>query len=82
MNRKYPMYIMIVSIAVIGLMFFINKEDNNGKVVMESIPEKTYEQGLWDGFNRTIKYLDKTGYIKDTLRIEITEIDSALHVIQ
>jgi hypothetical protein len=82
MNRKYPLYIMIVSIAVIGLMFFINKEDKNGKVNMESIPEKTYEQGLWDGFNRTIKYLDKTGYMKDTLRIEITELDSMLHVKQ
>jgi hypothetical protein len=43
---------------------------------------KTYEQGLWDGFNRTIKYLDIKGVIKDTIHInvsEISKIDSILH---
>ena len=47
---------------------------------MDSI--KIYEQGLWDGFNKTIKYLDMKGVIKDTIRININqigELDSVLH---
>lgn len=47
--------------------------------------EEGYQQGLWDGFNGTIKYLDMKGVIKDTINInisEISKIDSILHSIK
>jgi hypothetical protein len=40
-----------------------------------------YEQGLRDGFIRTLKYLEHKNYLtKDTVIIKNREIDSVLHL--
>ena len=42
--------------------------------------KKTYEQGLWDGYNRTMKYINgQEFHVGDTLRIKVSTADSLLH---
>jgi len=83
--EKRRILIIIMVLVMIGVAVF-NVLDENTAKVGETITNssgdlvgKTYEQGLWDGFNRAFIYLDHTGQIKDSLTIEITIADSILH---
>lgn len=80
MNKRVGTIIVIFAILALIAMPFIKKA-NHTRFIDSKIADttKTYEQGLWDGFNKTMKYLDQIGYIKDTVHIEITKLDSVLH---
>jgi hypothetical protein len=83
MDRKKVLIAGFIILAIIALgTEFIEKTKNGGLDTkqVEIVHQQTYEQGLWDGFNRTIEYLDSKGYlIEGKLKIEITEVDSVLH---
>jgi hypothetical protein len=83
MDRKKVIIVGFIILAIIALgTEFIGKVKNGGLNAeqVQTVQQKTYEQGLWDGFNWTIEYLDSKGYLIDgTLKIEITEVDSVLH---
>jgi hypothetical protein len=84
MNNKIKILsvgIMIVTLLAIAGQFLFKEKRNSVSVEQQEISnQKTYEQGLWDGFNRTLEYLNYKGYlIKDTMSVEITEVDSVLH---
>lgn len=79
-NKKIILAFMIIVIFITFGANFILKQKNGGLTTEQvQMTDKTYEQGLWDGFNQTMKYLDKEGYLKDTVKIEITTLDSMLH---
>jgi hypothetical protein len=79
-TKKLIIGFIVLALLSIGIEF-INKTKHGGLDTkqVEITQQKTYEQGLWDGFNKTMKYLDQIGYIKDTVHIEITKLDSVLH---
>jgi hypothetical protein len=81
MNSKNLIIGFIFLVLLSTGIEFIFKEKHGGLDTkqVEITETKTYEQGLWDGFNKTMKYLDQIGYIKDTVHIEITKLDSVLH---
>jgi hypothetical protein len=84
MNRNLAIVIVLLGLfAFISIPFINVTRTPTGKNTDTEINSgKTYEQGLWDGFNQTIKYLDMKGIIKDTIRLNVTEIskiDSILH---
>lgn len=67
---------ILVFILVYSLFFYKNDELKFKEVKPE---EPTYYQGLWDGFNGTVKYFEDKGYLKDTtINIEITELEKYL----
>ena len=79
-SKKLIIGFIVLALLSIGIEF-ITKQKHGGLDTkqVEITQTKTYEQGLWDGFNKTMKYLDQIGYIKDTVHIEITKLDSVLH---
>lgn len=85
-NTDKRTFLKILMIGIFIVVGAYSLYDKNTARVGETITStsgdligKTYEQGLWDGFNRAFVYLDHTGQIKDTLKIEITIADSILH---
>lgn len=80
MNRKLIVGFIALALLTFGIQFIYKQKHGGLDAEKVEITEtKTYEQGLWDGFNGAFKYLDYTGQIKDTLHIEITIADSILH---
>jgi hypothetical protein len=81
MNRRIMIIAMMFAMLAISGIWLTLNEKNGGldKEQVQIVETKTYEQGLWDGFNGAFRYLDYTGQIKDTLHIEITIADSILH---
>jgi predicted PurR-regulated permease PerM len=83
MNRNLAIVIVLIALFAFISIPFINVTRTSTVKNIDST--RTYEQGLWDGFNGTIKYLDMKGVIKDTIHInvnEISKIDSILHSIR
>lgn len=78
---KIIVILLIMVFLVVGAEVLYKQEKKGATPVqIELIDQKTYEQGLWDGFNRTLEYLNSKGYlINDTMKVEITEVDSVLH---
>jgi hypothetical protein len=77
-------FILFITIIAIGIFFVVVQKHKGFKpstvVLTEQNPQKTYEQGLGDGFNKTVKYLHDKNYLtKDSIKIEIKELDSVLH---
>lgn len=73
---------MIIAFLAIAVFQIASKQKNKGLDIeqVRTAEDKTYEQGLWDGFNRTLDYLNSKKYLtKDSIKIEITELDSVLH---
>jgi hypothetical protein len=83
--KRILSFLLFVTIILMGIFFVVKQRHNSFKPIgykpiEDVITQKTYEQGLWDGFNRTLKYLEHKNYLtKDTVKIDITEIDSVLH---
>ncbi len=79
-QKKIIVVFILLALLSIGIKF-IAKQKSGGldEKQVVTVQQKTYEQGLWDGFNGAFKYLDYTHQIKDTLHIEITIADSILH---
>lgn len=64
---------IVIIIIDISLIIKIKRKHDSFK--------PTYEQGLRDGFIRTLKYLEHKNYLtKDTVIIKNREIDSILHL--
>lgn len=75
-------------LILFGLLFLIKtgidkRLDNNIKqefANIEAVSSESYERGLWDGFNLTLKYLNEKKYLKDdSINIELSELIKALH---
>jgi hypothetical protein len=80
MNKRFLVIFIALALLLFGVEFIIKQKNGGLDTKQVEITEtKTYEQGLWDGFNKTMKYLDQIGYIKDTVHIEIIKLDSVLH---
>jgi hypothetical protein len=81
MRTKKGLFIVIFFVIIALALQFALKTKQGGLNAeqVQITNEKTYEQGLWDGFNQTMKYLDKKGYLRDTVKVEITTLDSMLH---
>lgn len=73
---------MVIAFLAIAVFQIASKQKNKGLDIeqVRTAEDKTYEQGLWDGFNRTLDYLNSKKYLtKDSIKIKITELDSVLH---
>lgn len=87
-NTKFWSGIGVIMVVFIILLFLVkkgidsqlDKEAKEAYQTIEAASAESYERGLWDGFNLTVKYLNNKKYLKDdTLKIEITELIKALH---
>ncbi len=83
MRTNRIMIVIMVSVFLAIAVFQIASKQKNGGLDAKQVQTaegKTYEQGLWDGFNRTLEYLHSKNYLtKDSIKIEIMEVDSVLH---
>jgi hypothetical protein len=71
--KRILSFLLFVTIILMGIFFVVKQRHNSFK--------PTYEQGLRDGFIRTLKYLEHKNYLtKDTVIIKNREIDSILHL--
>lgn len=80
--NRIIMLSMVIAFLAIAVFQIASKQKNKGLDIeqVRTAEDKTYEQGLWDGFNRTLEYLNSKKYLtKDSIKIEITELDSVLH---
>mgnify|MGYP001195731874 CR=1 FL=1 len=66
---------LVMIIAIIAIFYSIKYENEHG-IISKA---KTHEQGLWDGYNITVKYLKHKGILNDTIQFSVVEIDSVLH---
>ena len=81
-TNKGLFVVVFLAIITIGAYGTFRKKVNGelDEKQVQTVKGKTYEQGLWDGFNRTIEYLHSKNYLtKDSIKIEIMEVDSVLH---
>jgi hypothetical protein len=88
-NAKFWSSIGAIMVILIILLFLLkkgidsqlDKEAKESYQAIEAASAESYERGLWDGFNLTVKYLNDKKYLKDndTIKIEITELIDVLH---
>lgn len=78
--KKTSLILISIMILIILGIFVYNTDKTKENVSIENPRVPTYEQGLWDGANGMLKYLYEHNYLtKDSVKIEITELDSVLH---
>jgi len=71
---KKIIFFLFVVLITIDTFFIIKIKQKHDSF------KPNYEQGLRDGFIRTLKYLEHKNYLtKDTVIIKNREIDSILH---
>jgi hypothetical protein len=74
---KKSTIIISIGIGLVLLYFSIKFEEEQGLYNKQ----KTYEQGMFEGANETLKYLVEMNYItEDVAKNEISKIDSVLQI--
>jgi hypothetical protein len=68
--------ILIFTFWSLFTIYIYESYDNESYIQIET---PSYEQGLWDGFNGSLKYFNEKDYLKDTsINIEILELKTFL----